>query len=594
MQWLVAGLTLATVAAALWPRRVPFTVVVALGGAVTAGYAILFAAYLNHGEIDLVPLIMFTLGVAAAATALARLHRFGWVALALGGPAVLVLHGRVFQNYLVDDAFISFRYAQNFAAGHGIVWNVGEHVEGYTNFLWVLALTPFEKLGWNTPEASRWLGLLAAAAAWPIGFVMLREWSRGQPHEGGLRWAQVGYALLLPTCGAFTLWAFSGMETALFATLVLASAFLLLREDSREYRGPPWSALALLLIALTRFDGLLLFAPAVALRGWAVVRSRDRESVRRFGVWLAAFVVPYAAYFGWRYAYYGYPLPNTFYAKVTPEVSAVPQFERGIRYVSAFVQDYAAILLLPVAISLALHWPLRQSVYLASVIGGWTAYVTLAGGDFMFQDRLFVPIVPLVYLLAADGAVGALWSQRHRVDSRALAAGGTAALLGVMAANLVVSNSSLGGIRYSAQIDADRVTIGKWLGQNVPADYVVLVDAAGAIPYYSHLEAIDNLGINDETIAHSKTTAPGTGEAGHERSNAAYVLSRLPDLYIEWHGLTSEPWTQEIWFNTASSHPTAAGVAFLMHPETFDLYRPMSVKVDGGWFNYLKLRDSPR
>ena len=47
-------------------------------------------------------------------------------------------------SYTLDDAFISFRYARNFAEGHGIVFNPGERVEGYTNFLWVVILAvPF-------------------------------------------------------------------------------------------------------------------------------------------------------------------------------------------------------------------------------------------------------------------------------------------------------------------------------------------------------------------------------------------------------------------------------------------------------------------
>ena len=45
------------------------------------------------------------------------------------------------RRFVVDDAFISFRYAEHLAMGHGLVWNPGEHVEGYTNFLWTLLMT---------------------------------------------------------------------------------------------------------------------------------------------------------------------------------------------------------------------------------------------------------------------------------------------------------------------------------------------------------------------------------------------------------------------------------------------------------------------
>src|SRR5690242_18138108 len=44
-------------------------------------------------------------------------------------------------NYVVDDSFITFRYVRNFVRGNGLVYNPGERVEGYTNFLWAMILS---------------------------------------------------------------------------------------------------------------------------------------------------------------------------------------------------------------------------------------------------------------------------------------------------------------------------------------------------------------------------------------------------------------------------------------------------------------------
>ena len=63
-----------------------------------------------------------------------RVWRLGAVA---GTLAVSFLHQLMFAT-LADDAFISFRYSQHLAEGHGLVFNVGEKVEGYSNFLWVV------------------------------------------------------------------------------------------------------------------------------------------------------------------------------------------------------------------------------------------------------------------------------------------------------------------------------------------------------------------------------------------------------------------------------------------------------------------------
>ena len=67
---------------------------------------------------------------------------------------IAALAGREGQHLLFDDAFISFRYAQNFANGLGLVFNEGERVEGYTNFLWTVLLAGAARLGLDIVSTS--------------------------------------------------------------------------------------------------------------------------------------------------------------------------------------------------------------------------------------------------------------------------------------------------------------------------------------------------------------------------------------------------------------------------------------------------------
>ena len=91
------------------------------------------------------------LGVAGAAAVAAMLLAFGlWRALAL--------------RWVCDDSFISLRYADNLVSGHGLVFNPGERVMGYSNFLWVVLLYPFAVLGVPAHVAARILGALFAWA----------------------------------------------------------------------------------------------------------------------------------------------------------------------------------------------------------------------------------------------------------------------------------------------------------------------------------------------------------------------------------------------------------------------------------------------
>ncbi len=63
-----------------------------------------------------------------------------------------------------DDAYISFRYAQNLAEGNGLVFNVGEYVEGFTNLSWTVLLAAGVLLGWQAPDVAHCFGLLSGVA----------------------------------------------------------------------------------------------------------------------------------------------------------------------------------------------------------------------------------------------------------------------------------------------------------------------------------------------------------------------------------------------------------------------------------------------
>ena len=83
--------------------------------------------------------------------------------VALLAPALVVFGGayRRLWGYLIDDVFISVRYARNLVDGHGLVYNVGERVEGYTNLLWTLLLAGALRLGVPPEVSAPVLGIAA-------------------------------------------------------------------------------------------------------------------------------------------------------------------------------------------------------------------------------------------------------------------------------------------------------------------------------------------------------------------------------------------------------------------------------------------------
>src|SRR5262249_33831342 len=155
--------------------------------------------------------------------------------------------------------YISFRYAHNLSHGLGLVFNPGlERVEGYSNFLWVLVLAAFDRVGIAPERVANLLAVLLTVALWAV--IARHMWRRSSdPPRGGTLLVPVG---AFAACRSFAMWSTSGLETRAFELLVVAGVLRLAREldASRERASAPLGALLLGLAALTRPDGVLVAA----------------------------------------------------------------------------------------------------------------------------------------------------------------------------------------------------------------------------------------------------------------------------------------------------------------------------------------------
>jgi arabinofuranosyltransferase len=432
-----------------------------------------------------------------------------WVPLV----AALALFAVTFARYrteLIDDAYISLRYARNLAHGEGLVWNPGEAVEGYTDFLWVILLS----LVGATPAAAWALGALAGA----LLLVFL-----ARPPER-LRVAGLAGALL-PLAAASHLalpyWTAKGLETTLFTLLVTGGLFLHAGATGAGsgMNGPRGALLGihlLALAALTRPDGLLLLALAVLDRA-----RRRGDPARLHAILLPVFLL--APHFAFRLAYYGYPFPNTFYAKVG---EGMEQHLRGLDYLSKFFLRPESLFFLAALLPAARPGPFR---FLAVAVATACAGIIYVGGDAFGAYRFLVPVLPAILLLALAG-----FARLAERLPRAPAAVAPPALALLMAAALFAGSRGPvdGQEREVRRFTALMVEVGKLLEENTPDWATIALNPSGAIPYYSERRAIDMLGLNDEHIAHKPIDEMGHGKAGHEKGDGAYVLSRRPDLIL--------------------------------------------------------------
>jgi hypothetical protein len=453
-------------------------------------------------------------------------------------------------DYVVDDSFITFRYVKQFISGHGVVFNPGERVEGYTNFLWLLLLSAF---AWADPaidllRTARILGVLCGAVT--VLLVIGFSWRLNRPASlGGLI-----AGAFLACSSAFCAWSTSGMETMLFALLCFAAVYAYVVALERD-RNPAAAALLFALAAMTRPEGVLLFAVASAHLVWHQARAGRALADRRTLTWCLIFLLVYAPYYLWRYSYYGYPFPNTFYAKVG---SGMHQYLRGARYLVDYVRWNGVVVVLLALIALAPRR--RQALELPTlVVGVYLAYVVYVGGDGLAFFRFVACIAPFVYLLAQEGFLDAYAWGTQRLGARrrwGVRLAGAALLVSSLFAS---SSQTLGVVLfpsahrwYEPQSElsfpgsgadhryvwfdnyfVDRLaTAARWLQANAPPNAVVASTPAGAIAYYMDHNVIDMLGLNDVHIAHAAVDGSGSGRAGHEKGDGKYVLSRSPDYIL--------------------------------------------------------------
>ncbi len=132
----------------------------------------------------------------------------------------------VYLNYtLNDDAYISLRYAKNFARGHGLVFNVGEKVEGYTSFLWVFLLGIHNKLGIEIVPLTKFLGIGFAFATIIMTYNIICFLYK----EEDIKIVGSNYLILFAVNVNFIYWAFSGMEITFYTFLLLSSVYFMLK-----------------------------------------------------------------------------------------------------------------------------------------------------------------------------------------------------------------------------------------------------------------------------------------------------------------------------------------------------------------------------
>jgi hypothetical protein len=505
----------------------------------------------------------------------------------------------------IDDENITQVYGRNMANGFGYVYTPHfEHVEGATSPLWVAVHYLFYKVS-DQPEPyvlglSLVLGVLSVY--WLLGIARctaaalgLRNWTV---------WIPVLALAAYPDYFAWTV--LTMMDQGVWSTIFLALVYVLIKEVSDPDAPERVSILGLMLCVLgsvTRPEAMLLLPLMLALAGVVVAVNK--------GIWVAArYVTPYlvtvavplVALTVARKMYFGYPLPNTYYAKVSSHLK--DNIVNGLLYLQSFVSSnvlslpsvMAVILALLIGIQ-ALLTSIRGATRLSTahavmlLVGGFLAFVigitVLEGGDHFAGFRMLQPYMPLACIALMFYVP--VFSNRNSLLASRFSAAAWVAVLATL--TLYVNHSEFKeanreeGIKEEFTLARHGRLIGELLNTLAPGPLpAVGVLPAGGVALAYNGRVADLLGLNWVEMAHASTRRIGL--SGHSAFEPQVFWKYRPEIMVPQLIDAKHPFDE----SQLPSHWDLSHLKGLMNEQRFrDEYRPVLMHLgDAEIFAYVR------
>jgi len=447
------------------------------------------------------------------------------------GTLAALMYAAFYRQLLVDDAFISFRYARNLVDGFGLVWNPGEFLEGYTNFLWVMIVAAGMKLGLAPERFTYLLAIPLHMTGLVTTYYLARhvfsishgrhneQFSNDSDHSStGINSVDIYSLLVLIWVGtnkSLFCFATSGLETPLQFALFPLIALLTVKSFRDDWGAVRIVSVSLIMniALLSRLDSAMIILPVLLIffhrifytknyftglpyRSNLTVKSRLKYAL----LMIAPIMLISLPWLIWKLTYYHRLLPNSFYAKV----NGLEGVGFGFFYLYIFLTtNFLIPYLLLVGVKYKMLARLNSSfAFISGLALIWVIYLVVIGGDFM-EFRLFIHILPFI-------GISIIYTLLHLVKSHKV-------LL------TLIAGMMLGNINSFFTIEKTVVTYGiekaeslafhlteghqNWVDIGVRlkeifggSDVSIAVAAAGAIPYYSGLPSVDYLGLCDIKI----------------------------------------------------------------------------------------------
>ncbi|HNW81319.1 MAG TPA: hypothetical protein PKG52_00355 [bacterium] len=286
--------------------------------------------------------------------------------------------------WVCDDSYITFRVIDNFVNGYGLRWNIDERVQAFSNPLWLLIVTPFYFFTHEFYLTSIIISILFSVTAVVIMSVKLRV---------NPSWLIAGISILICS-NSFVDYSTSGLENALSYLLMIVFLTIYLTKELDK----KWFFLLFLsagLVILNRMDHGIIVLPFLIAAFFSYNKKTFNKYFELRSIFLAvAGFIPFIVWILFSIIYYGFPFPNTAYAKLNIGVERYLILKQGFFYVLDFFKnDYIGAC--AVSVALIFTFPIKkQRQYLPFFFSLvlYLIYILWIGGDFM-SGRFFTVMI---------------------------------------------------------------------------------------------------------------------------------------------------------------------------------------------------------
>ena len=425
-----------------------------------------------------------------------------------------------FPKWVVDDAYIIFRYSENLANHFQLTYNINSHpVEGYTGIMLSVLIAIAIKIGVAPVFASHLIGVLGFIIGGIFLVLLLKK----------IKIADIVCSITILIYSFMPIiytHIYSGLETMLFlASIITAIYYSMVALKNNSNKNYPFISLglSLLFLSLIRPEGVL-FSILIALFCGVYYYYGKKYLFNKFIINLILiFIIPFVIYFLWRWNYYGQFFPNTYYLKAGNYTFSYQSYNSFIEFFKKYFAFPFSISIILILINIDKIWAeLKNNVndtlskeFLFILLPTLLFTIILLLQYFYtdllmdFSHRFFIPTLPLFLILFAVLLNIGFKNLQNLSVSNPLTYKTYIFLLiclFYLNFNLLIPDMKKEvelASRMKILLEEVHIPTGKYIQQHFNKHMVLLVHAdAGAIPYFARLRTIDFGGLNDDFLSH--------------------------------------------------------------------------------------------